>query len=243
MYVRHRYDGRTLLPDGRDAIAEYRQYAEAISALYRAANKSEEAAALLATRSLLESLRPGRILWNPPETMTQDVRYRIEARVDSEDAAGASFTRGVAGVGASRVWREKISQVVDVQMSATPASFTIESHRPAEQVVGKDTFTQWLWTVQPHRPGEFELILNVTIVVVDESGKDRRKTIPLAPKKVSVRVSPIAASSEFIASHVTVFATLASSPFVASAIAWILVRKRRKRRIGFGSAPPNSGSA
>jgi len=224
----------TTAPD-RDAVNEYAiLYGQGVKALREAtADLERQALELREMQTYFEVLRAARIMWNPPENMIQGKAHDISTRVAyiGEDAA---LDAGIPSSPAKRIHVERVSRVVDVKLSGVPSdAFHVTALRSPEQLLGAGRPSDWLWSVKPVRAGEFELVLTLTLVLTDPNAKDRRRDVSLAPRRVRVKVSALYAAEGFVREHFAIVMTLVAAPLVASGLAWMRLRRMKRRRAGF----------
>lgn len=132
-------------------------------------------------------------------------------------------------------WDLDLTPVVRVNMAGSPNdAFGINFNGDTEQYLTRDGFVRWVWDVTPLKGGDYSLFLNISLVDVDSSGKDRTRIIPLDPKIVHVEVTPSYMAREFVHEHLGVLLSSVVIPSFIAVVAWMRGRsKRREKSIGF----------
>ncbi len=141
----------------------------------------------------LERLAPGRMLFNPPETMTVGQTERVEVRITREllgldPPATDPLTEDLQGSGPPEIEPVQVGTFMRARLLGD--NFTITPLNNAEQAVGRTGFTEWAWDVTPRRSGEQRLHLAVTVQLRAEGGVEAVRDFPVREKVVTVAVNP-----------------------------------------------------
>lgn len=141
----------------------------------------------------LERLAPGRMLFNPPETMTVGQTERVEVRITREllgldPPATDPLTENLQGSGSPEIEPVQVGTFMRARLLGE--NFSITPLNNTEQVVGRTGFTEWAWEVMPRRAGEQTLHLAVTVQLRAEGGVEAVRDFPVREKVVTVAVNP-----------------------------------------------------
>lgn len=141
----------------------------------------------------LARLNPGRMLFNPPNTMTVGERQRVELRITREffdpDSAGADpLLEELQGTGTPQIDPVQVGTFMRAEL--TGENFTIEALNNADQSIGPTGFTEWAWDVTPQWHGEQTLRLVVTVRVRVGEAEEVRD-FPVEERLVTVAVNPV----------------------------------------------------
>ncbi len=142
-------------------------------------------------------LAAGRIMYNPPEEMTEGERERVEVRITQNMTA--PLTEGLKGSGAPRIEQIPVASFMKVRL--TSDSFDITPVSSEEQIVAGDTYTQWTWDVVPQKSGTHALILVVTARVKLAGFSDEQRDLDIIEREINVRVNPVYSIQSFISNN------------------------------------------
>lgn len=104
----------------------------------------------------------------PPEANIED-SIKAELIITPEDV-DATLEHTVNGVPQEFV--VLVTQIVKADIRTT--DFTVTNITPEEQILLKTQSTQWLWKLEPLRPGPAEVVLTVTAIVQTDWGTTQR---------------------------------------------------------------------
>jgi hypothetical protein len=170
----------------------------------------------------LASLEKGRLLYNPPNEMRFGESERVEARISldpSENLAG-----GLQGSGPAVEENIPVTSFMKVRLNGQ--AFDITALNSDEQIVTRDSYTQWAWDVSPLKSGDQNLVLTVSARVKIPDYPDETKDLQVVERQILVHVSPGRAALIFVNQNLGWIApTLLSAIVAASGWAW---RRRRK---------------
>ena len=145
----------------------------------------------------VENFKEGKILYNPPEVMKVGIKERVEVRITEKECE--DFVKGLVGKGLPHIENIKISTFMKVELTGDD-NFKITSFSSPEQLIAKDTHTQWNWDVLPLHKGKHALHLRVTIrIKVD--GSEEKRDYPVIDKDIEVKVNVPYSVKSFIKKH------------------------------------------
>jgi hypothetical protein len=172
---------------------------------------------------VLSQLHPGRILYNPPNSMrvgdTVPIQVRIAGLKTPSESLGARLLRP-----AETVKDIHVSRTMKVSLKAAEVDFQIELKSPEGQLIEETKPTEWLWMIKPLRSGDHTLFLSA-IAVVKVGGVEKVKELPVYTTQVHVRVNPV----YFITSN---WKEITGAITGTGILGWIGDRFRKRRKKG-----------
>jgi hypothetical protein len=109
----------------------------------------------------IDRLEQGQVLFNPPREMRVGVPEKVEARIAKEITE--SMTEGLEGRGQVVIEPVRIDSYMRVRMNGGGFEIVPDPKYDEEQLVTRDNYTQWAWTVTPESSGRQTLLLNVSV--------------------------------------------------------------------------------
>lgn len=173
-------------------------------------------------------LAAGRILYNPPEEMTEGERERVEVRITQNMTA--SLTEGLKGSGAPRIEQIPVASFMKVRL--TSDSFDITPVSSEEQIVAGDTYTQWAWDVVPQRSGTHALILVVTARVKLAGFSDEQRDLDIIERTINVRVNPVYSVQSFISNNRDWLFPTVLVPLIMALGGWVWKNYSKRKNSG-----------
>ncbi|MFZ2422474.1 MAG: hypothetical protein WA029_15185 [Anaerolineae bacterium] len=173
-------------------------------------------------------LAAGRILYNPPEEMTEGERERVEVRITQNMTA--SLTEGLKGSGAPRIEQIPVASFMKVRL--TSDSFDITPVSSEEQIVAGDTYTQWAWDVVPQRSGTHALILVVTARVKLAGFSDEQRDLDIIERTINVRVNPVYSVQSFISNNRDWLFPTVLVPLIIALGGWVWKNYSKRKNSG-----------
>jgi len=149
--------------------------------------------------SILDKLVKGKIAYEVPDTMNVGKNYK--ATVIITKAMNYSILFQDIYQGNFQIEEIKVSSVVKVDLiDPTENNFKVTSLNSVEQLVDENMNTVWKWNITPIRGGDNELILRVTVKVLDRLG-EAYKDIRVFEKTIKVNVTFIESIKIFIVDY------------------------------------------
>ena len=162
----------------------------------------------------LDELVNGKIAYEVPDTM--DIGKSYKATVIVTKSEKDSFLIRDFYQGNFQKEEIKVSSIVKVALfDPTPQeeNFSIISLNTIEQFVGDSTNTVWKWNITPKRSGYNELVLRVTVKVLDRLG-ETYIDIRTFEKTIKVNVSIFASIKHFVGNNWVWFSNAIVIPLV-----------------------------
>jgi hypothetical protein len=116
----------------------------------------------------------GKIAYLIEDTMQMESCYNVIASISKSQFDSVLFV-GIGSVGFEMHNSNKITSRVSVSLiDPTKENFVINPLSTEEQIVDDSTNSIWRWLVKPTKGGNSELILKVTIRILDELGNNQK---------------------------------------------------------------------
>lgn len=163
--------------------------------------------------------------------MRQGESVPVEARI-TLDPTQRAYLQNLLGDGPLQMWSTHLTPVVSVKMASFPSdAFEIHPLVDDAQSLPASSFVRWVWDVKPLRGGDFDLLLNISLVAGTSNGRDVTRALPLPPRRVHVTVNQAMTAREWLAEHIEFVIVAIVIPLGAAIIRWL--RRRRRRGAGF----------
>lgn len=149
-------------------------------------------------RAVKEAVKPGLLLFNVPEKMTQGKQERVEVRIAHSLKLRDEMLTGLRGSGEPQFEEINTSLYMEVKLSGP--SFEINSQDPAEQLVIPDP-ARWDFDVLPCRSGKRQLTLHVNMRIEAGGVVGGRRSVTSLEKRIDVQVNIPYATNRFVAGN------------------------------------------
>jgi len=165
----------------------------------RRSHRSKDPSPLMTTVESVVSrtVRPGRLMFNPPTEMRQGQTERLEVGVSGSRELDIELRRDLRGRGIVQYEDVTTSPFMTVLLRGDGFAVTILS--PAEQLVAP--VARWEYDVTPNRAGNRELQLCVSMRIAMPGMPLEQIAIPVFERRIHVRVDPIYATRYFTTQH------------------------------------------
>lgn len=134
----------------------------------------------------ISKIKVGKIMFNPPEEMTEGERERVEVRISQN--LKEDLTEKLKGKGIAHVEEIFVSSVMKARL--TGGTFKIVAFSEEEQIVSTSGYSQWEWDVTPLKAGMRILGLSVAVSIKLKEFGEKTKSLPVMEKEIVVKVSP-----------------------------------------------------
>lgn len=141
-----------------------------------------------------QEIKPGRILYNPPEQMRVGEAERIEVRITRQ--LSDEIFKDLQGKGRPRVEESPITAEMKVELIGKADAFDIRSmSSPIQSVFG--SHTEWYWDVTPLSSGVHRLTIKATFIYQGQTFRD------LEPfeRDVTVAVNPVYSTGRWLGNN------------------------------------------
>ncbi|MGH3842205.1 MAG: hypothetical protein ACRDS0_12280 [Pseudonocardiaceae bacterium] len=170
-----------------------------------------------------QELRPGSILYNPPEQMRVGEAEQIEVRITRQ--LSADIYKDLKGRGPPRVEESPITADMKVELIGDPEAFDIRAmSSPVQSVFG--SYTEWYWNVTPLSSGIHSLSIKATFLYQGQTFKD----LPPFERRIEVAVNPLYSTKKWFGGNWTELLAVLGIPSVFT-IGTALYKRRRNRLI------------
>ena len=143
------------------------------------------------------TVRPGRLMFNPPTEMRQGQTERLEVGVSGSRHLDDQLRRDLRGRGLVQYEDVTTSPFMTVLLRGD--GFAVTTLSPAEQLVAP--VARWEFDVTPNRAGTRELQLCVSLRIAMPGMPLEQIAIPVFERRIHVRVDPIYATRYFTTQH------------------------------------------
>ena len=144
-----------------------------------------------------KTVRPGRLMFNPPTEMRQGQTERLEVGVSGSRELDDELRRDLRGRGI--VQYEDVSTSPFMSVLLRGDGFAVTTLSPAEQLVAP--VARWEYDVTPNRAGNRELQLCVSMRIAMPGMPLEQIAIPVFERRIHVRVDPVYAMRYFTTQH------------------------------------------
>jgi hypothetical protein len=135
----------------------------------------------------LDSLGPGRVLFQAPAHMTVGRDDAVNVRIS--DSLAVDLTEGLRGVGVAQWATITVGPDMSAILSSDQSAFRITVLSDPEQLVPDGGVAYWTWNVTPLHPGIEKLFLSVVLHVY--LGEENvRRDLPVFQAAIQVDLDP-----------------------------------------------------
>jgi hypothetical protein len=165
----------------------------------RRSHRSNHRSPLLTTIESVVSrtVRPGRLMFNPPTEMRQGQTQRLEVGVSGSRQLDEELRRDLRGRGI--VHYEDISTSPFMTVLLRGDGFSVTPLSPAEQLVAP--VARWEYDVTPNRSGNRKLQLCVSLRIAMPTMPPEQVAVPVFERQIHVHVDPVYATRYFTTQH------------------------------------------
>ncbi len=121
----------------------------------------------------------GGVLYRIPERMQHQKKSKCIVRVAYDESVLRDTLAEEVDVVVEALRVSKNMEVKLVDEEGDGEYFEITSRSTPEQFLEQDEYTEWTFFVKPLEIGEYPLALIISLIIIDENGKDRKKDIVL----------------------------------------------------------------
>ena len=138
--------------------------------------------------------RTGKILYRIPQKMQVQTATKCLVRIAFDEETLLYDIEVQVGDEIKELRR--VSDVMRVELidGAAEKAFDIRTFSDATQFVDEDDYTEWQFTVTPLRPGEFPIVLKVSVIEI-RNDRERKRDIVLE-ERVQIVTEPVAEDGE-----------------------------------------------
>jgi hypothetical protein len=137
-------------------------------------------------QAMAEAITPGRLVWNPPDTMPFAKPTRVEVRVAVSRDLDQELVEGLTGSAETRFEDLPTSPFMGVVLRGD--GFDITSLSDRDQLVAEDGYATWEFDVRPSSRGVLKLQLCVSLRIPIAGRPDERQSVPVLERTVHVHV-------------------------------------------------------
>ena len=145
----------------------------------------------------LELVPDSTILFNPPDSMIQGKKERIEARISLKDI-GAALSKDLKGRGSISTEKIEAGPIMRVSLTADKEDFDMTKYSNDQQIVAGKDYAQWEWDVKPLKAGTIDLHLKATIPIRNSDIGEELYDLKVMDKAIKVEVNAWYTSREFV---------------------------------------------
>lgn len=139
-------------------------------------------------------IKPGGILYNPPEQMRVGETERVEVRITRQ--LSAEIYENLQGPGRPRVEELPITAEMKVELIGDQDVFDIRPmSSPIQSVFG--SHTEWYWDVIPLSSGTHQLTIKATFIYQGQTFKDLDPFV----RNINVAINPVYSTSKWLAGN------------------------------------------
>lgn len=132
----------------------------------------------------LSSFNFGKMVFNPPNSMSTGEKYRIECRI--AQSLKTNIASKLKGQGVPQTEIIRVSELMSVKLDGE--NFEIFEHSSQEQILSDNGYTEWSWDVRPLKSGLQKMTLHISIRIRLPYGEER-KDHPVLNYEVDVKVN------------------------------------------------------
>ena len=154
-------------------------------------------------RSLLaELVKPGRLMFNPPDRMQLGQTERVEVRLTRTRELDARLLENLHGPGKPRVEDIDTTEWMTVTLTSEDDGLEIKSYSDKEQIVTQDETTTWEFAILACKRGQQRLVMSVSLrIPVPGQQEPKSKSIPVREETINVQVGAPALAAHFISGN------------------------------------------
>jgi hypothetical protein len=149
------------------------------------------------SRAVKAAVKPGLLTFNPPATMVQGRRERVEVGIARSPELREALTTGLRGRGKPQFEGISTSPYMGVELQG--AAFEVTSFSPPEQLVAP--MARWEFDVRPYRAGHQSLTLCVSLRIDSPTITSGRIGVPVLEREIQVQVDIVFGACHFLAKN------------------------------------------
>ncbi len=146
------------------------------------------------SRAVKEAVKPGLLTFNPPASMIQGRKERVEVGIARSPELREALTTGLRGRGEPQF--EEISTSLYMGVELLGAAFEVTSFSPAEQLVAH--LARWEFDVTPYRAGHQSLTLCISLRIDSPEITGGRIAVPVLEREIQVQVDIAFSARRFL---------------------------------------------
>jgi hypothetical protein len=146
-----------------------------------------------------EMVKPGRLLFNPPERMQLGQTVRVEVRLTRTLELDAELLERLRGPGKPLV--EDIATAPLMVVTLKGDAFRITGYSDEEQSVTQDRITTWEFDIRALKRGKQQLIMSVSLRIPVRGQPSARESIPVREATIDVQVDTPTLVAHFVGSN------------------------------------------
>jgi hypothetical protein len=146
-----------------------------------------------------ELVKPGRLLFNPPNKMKLGQTERVEVRLARTLELDAELLEHLRGHGEPQL--EEIPTAPLMAVNLTGDGFRIKAYSDEEQAVTQDGITTWEFDVRAIERGQQRLVMCVSLRIPVPGQPLERKSIPVREATIDVQVGVPALVGHFVSGN------------------------------------------
>jgi hypothetical protein len=154
---------------------------------------------VLVSNAFAELVRPGRLLFNPPDRMQLGQTERVEVRLTRTLELDAVLLDNLRGRGEPRLEEIPVAPLMAVTLKSDV--FHITAYSDEEQSVAKDSITTWEFDIRALKRGRQRLVMCVSLRIPVADHPSEHKSIPVREVVIDVQVGTPALLTHFIAAN------------------------------------------
>ncbi|MEL7156173.1 MAG: hypothetical protein AAFN30_06185 [Actinomycetota bacterium] len=167
-------------------------------------------------------LRPGRIAFNPPTSMSLGQHEQFSVRITRSRDLDQLLTDGLGRPGAALLQSVRSSYRMRVQARATDG-LDLRALSEETQIVGTTSFSEWQFVVGARQGGKEVIWVSVSALLGNGGdATDSVISLPVLHQQVVVNVGAMQRSTHFVAAHWKWMIGTALA-FSGAVVAWIRV--------------------
>ncbi len=184
----------------RQAQLWARQEAERGAASFQARPRSQPIAYDDLVRSAFaELVRPGRLLFNPPDRMQLGHTERVEVRLTRTLGLDAELLDYLRGSGEPQI--EEIPTAPLMAVTLKGEGFRITAYSDEEQSVSQSEVTTWEFDIRALKRGQQRLVMSVSLRIPVPDRPLEHKSIPVREATIHVQVGAPTLVAHFVAAN------------------------------------------
>jgi hypothetical protein len=153
----------------------------------------------LVRSAFAELVKPGRLLFNPPDRMKLGQTERVEVRLARTLELDAELLKQLHGQGTPRL--EEIPTAPRMAVTLKGDGFQIKPYSDEEQTVTPDSITIWEFDIYAIERGQQRLVISVSLRIPVPGQSLERKSIPVREATIDVQVGLPARVGHFVSGN------------------------------------------
>jgi len=153
----------------------------------------------LVRSAFADLVKPGRLLFNPPDSMKLSQTERVEVRLARTLELDAELLEQLRGHGKPQL--EEIPTAPLMAVNLTGDGFRIKAYSDEEQAVTQDGITTWEFDIRAIERGQQRLVMSVSLRIPVPGHPSERKSIPVREATIDVQVGVPALVGHFVSGN------------------------------------------